>query len=64
MNFGGPGFVLAIIAMSMLAWVITTSIRARHGYPSTKFAASNEILNSNEQYRSTSEGAMRALDVE
>lgn len=33
MNFGGPGFVLAIIAMSMAAWVITTYIRARHGYP-------------------------------
>lgn len=33
MNFGGPGFVLAIIAMSMIAWVITTAIRARHGYP-------------------------------
>jgi hypothetical protein len=33
MNFGGPGFVLAIIAMSMIAWVITTWIRARHGYP-------------------------------
>ena len=33
MNFGGPGFVLAIIAMSMLAWVITTAIRAKHGYP-------------------------------
>jgi cell division protein FtsB len=35
MNFGGPGFVLAIIAMSMLAWIITTAIRARHGYPLT-----------------------------
>lgn len=33
MSFGGPGFVLAIIAMSMAAWVITTWIRARHGYP-------------------------------
>jgi hypothetical protein len=33
MNFGGPGFVLAIIAMSYLAWIITTAIRARHGYP-------------------------------
>ncbi len=33
MQFGGPTFVLAIIAMSMLAWVITTAIRARHGYP-------------------------------
>lgn len=35
MNFGGPGFVLAIIAMSFLAWIITTAIRARHGYPLT-----------------------------
>jgi len=33
MSFGGPGFVLAIIAMSFLAWIITTAIRARHGYP-------------------------------
>ena len=33
MNFGGPGFVLAIIGMSMLAWIITTAIRAKHGYP-------------------------------
>ncbi len=33
MQFGGPAFVLAIIAMSMAAWIITTYIRARHGYP-------------------------------
>lgn len=33
MNFGDPTFVLAIIAMSMVGWVITTAIRARHGYP-------------------------------
>ena len=33
MDFGGPAFVLAIVAMSMAAWVITTAIRARHGYP-------------------------------
>jgi hypothetical protein len=33
MNYGGPAFVLAIIAMSFLAWIITTAIRARHGYP-------------------------------
>jgi hypothetical protein len=33
MQFGGPLFVLAIIGMSMLAWVITTAIRAKHGYP-------------------------------
>lgn len=33
MQFGGPAFVLAIIGMSMLAWIITTAIRAKHGYP-------------------------------
>ena len=35
MNFGGPSFVLAIIALSMGAWVITTWLRVSHGYPVT-----------------------------
>ena len=35
MNFGDPMFVLAIIAMSTVGWVVTTAIRARHGYPVT-----------------------------
>ena len=33
MDFGGPFFVLAIIFMSMTGWVLTSWIRARHGYP-------------------------------
>lgn len=33
MNFGSPGFVITIIALCMVGWVITTYIRARHGYP-------------------------------
>ena len=33
MQFGGPLFVLAIVAMVMAGWVITTAVRARHGYP-------------------------------
>jgi hypothetical protein len=33
MSFGSPLFVLAIIAMSTLGWVVTTWVRARHGYP-------------------------------
>lgn len=33
MQFGSPAFVLAIIGMSFLAWIITTAIRAKHGYP-------------------------------
>lgn len=33
MNWQGPGFVIAIIAIGTLSWVFTTWIRARHGYP-------------------------------
>ena len=35
MSFGSPIFVILIVAISMGAWVITTAIRARHGYPLT-----------------------------
>lgn len=35
MSFGNPAFVLAIITICMVAWVITTAIRAKHGYPLT-----------------------------
>ena len=33
MSWGSPAFVLAIIAMSFAAWIVTSWIRARHGYP-------------------------------
>ncbi|MGF1549361.1 MAG: hypothetical protein ACFBQW_02335 [Sphingomonadaceae bacterium] len=33
MSWGGPAFVLMIIGMSFVAWIVTTWIRARHGYP-------------------------------
>ena len=33
MDFGGPFFVIALIAISTGGWVINTWIRARHGYP-------------------------------
>ena len=33
MSWGSPFFVLAIIAISTIGWVLTTAIRARHGYP-------------------------------
>ncbi len=33
MGWGGPGFVLAIIAISTIGWVLTTWIRAANGYP-------------------------------
>jgi hypothetical protein len=33
MSFAGPNFVIAIIAISTFGWVMTSWIRARHGYP-------------------------------
>lgn len=33
MDFGGPAFVLAIIAIAYGGWIITSWIRAKHGYP-------------------------------
>ena len=33
MSWGSPAFVIAIIAMSYAAWLITSWIRAKHGYP-------------------------------
>ncbi len=33
MSFQGPSFVIAIIALSIAGWVITSWIRAKHGYP-------------------------------
>jgi cell division protein FtsB len=62
MNFGGPGFVIAIIAISMVAWVITTAIRARHGYPLTddwgntvhpKGAGDDKLAAENEKLKET-----------
>jgi hypothetical protein len=33
MSWQGPEFVIAIIAISTLGWLISTWIRAKHGYP-------------------------------
>ncbi len=33
MSFGGPAFVIAIIAVCTGGWLISTWIRAKHGYP-------------------------------
>ena len=35
MSFGGPAFVIALVAICTIGWVITTAIRAKHGYPLT-----------------------------
>ena len=65
MEFAGPDFVLSIIAMSFIGWIVTTAIRAKHGYPvenewggtitkdgGTELKRQNEILErENEQMR-------------
>lgn len=33
MQWSGPGFVIAIVAISTIGWVLNNWIRARHGYP-------------------------------
>lgn len=33
MNWGGPTFVIAIIAICYGGWILNNWIRARHGYP-------------------------------
>ncbi|MGC6400994.1 hypothetical protein ACNI3Q_10480 [Sphingomonas sp. FW199] len=33
MSWSGPGFVIAIIAISTIGWIINSWIRAKHGYP-------------------------------
>jgi hypothetical protein len=33
MDWNGPGFIIAIIAISTFGWVMSSWIRAKHGYP-------------------------------
>lgn len=33
MSWGGPEFVIAIIAISTFGWIVSSWIRAKHGYP-------------------------------
>ena len=33
MDFHGPDFIIALVAISTFGWIATSWIRARHGYP-------------------------------
>ncbi len=35
MDYYGPEFVVTIVGFTMMAWIITTFIRAKYGYPIT-----------------------------
>ena len=46
MEWGGPNFVLAIIAISTVGWIATSWIRARHGYPVLRDGQSVGVITS------------------
>jgi hypothetical protein len=33
MNWAGPGFIIAIIAITTIGWIANNWIRTKHGYP-------------------------------
>ena len=35
MDWGGPGFIIALIAITTIGWVLNNWVRARHGYAPT-----------------------------
>lgn len=35
MDWGGPGFVIALVAITTLGWIVNNWIRARHGFEPT-----------------------------
>ena len=73
MSFGGPAFVIVIVAICMVAWVVTTAIRARHGYPLTddwgntvhpvKSGETEKLAAENEQLKATVERLEDRLKV-
>jgi len=73
MSFGGPIFVVLVIAITMTAWVVTTAIRARHGYPltddwgnpvhPTKSAETEKLAAENQQLKATVERLEDRLKV-
>ena len=73
MSFGGPIFVVLVIAITMTAWVVTTAIRARHGYPltddwgnavhPTKSGETEKLAAENQQLKATVERLEDRLKV-
>lgn len=56
MSWGGPGFVILIITLSIGGWLVNNWIRARHGYPledewggKTERADSGEVIRLREE---------------
>ena len=63
MEFGGPTFVVALVALSYGAWVINNWVRAKHGYAlEDEFGGKTERADSAEASKLRAENAeLRAL---
>ncbi|WP_164117207.1 hypothetical protein [Sphingorhabdus sp. Alg239-R122] len=47
MSWSGPGFIIAIVAISTIGWLVSSWIRAKHGYPlENEWSGSTEKTNS------------------
>ena len=64
MQWGGPGFVIALIAISTAGWVINNWIRARHGYaPSDDWGCTDTTKDRPQIERLTSENAAQTREI-
>ena len=63
MEFGGPTFVVALVALSYGAWVINNWVRAKHGYAlEDEFGGKTERADNAEASKLRAENAeLRAL---
>jgi hypothetical protein len=59
MDWSGPGFVIAIVAISTFGWVMSSWIRAKHGYP-----LENEWTGMSEKRDPTAERKIELLSSE
>ena len=59
MDWGGPGFVIAIIALSTIGWLVNNWIRAKHGYDlEDEWGGKTQPKDSGETKRLREENAM------
>ena len=64
MNWYGPGFVIAIIAISTAGWVVNNWIRAHHGYaPSDDWGRTDTTKDAPRIQQLTSENAAHTREI-
>jgi len=64
MGWNGPGFVIALIAITTAGWVINNWIRARHGYaPSDDWGRTDTTKDQPRIQQLTSENQAHAREI-